>query len=276
MVFRLVMLFMQRGGKMLDINREILLVRDKKITVADLKIALENLNIKAGDVLCVHSQIFGLGKPLVDKNEFMGTIIQIFQETIGRTGTLIMPTFSYSFCNKEIYDINNSPSVVGVLTEYFRNMSDVYRTAHPIFSFALWGNRIEEYLDVGPDAFSLDSVYGKMIRDNGKILMFGANKGYTFYYLAEEHVNVGHRYFKNFEGQIKDSNGHTYFTQVPYFVRDLSIISEMNEEKVSKFLLENECQKQIGFAKGTIAVVDCKKTYDMLVKVLRENEKRFL
>lgn len=261
---------------MLDLNKEILSFRDKKISVGDLKKTLESLQIKEGDVICVHSQIFGLGKPLVGKDEFVQIIIRVFQEIIGQKGMLIMPTFSYSFCNKETYDMRNSPSTVGVMTEYFRNMPDVHRTAHPIFSFALWGDRIENYLDIGPDAFSLDSVYGKMIRDNGKIVMFGANKGYTFYYLAEEHVNVGHRYFKNFEGQVKDSNGHTYFTNVPYFVRDLSIISEMDEEKVSKFLLENDCQEQINFAKGTIAVVDCKKTYDMLIEALREDEKKFL
>lgn len=261
---------------MIDPKKEILMAGDTKLSVGDLRNALDILKIKTGDVVCVHSQLFSLGKPLVGKEEFVETIVKVLQEIVGREGMLIMPTFSYSFCKNEVYDMNKSPSTVGLMTEFFRNMSEVCRTAHPIFSFALWGERKEEYLDIGPDAFGLDSVYGRMIQDGGKILMFGANKGYTFYYLAEEHVNVSHRYFKNFSGKIIDDSGHIYTANIPYFVRDLSQKSDLNEEKLLKFLLKNDCQKQVGFGKGTLAVIDCCRAYDVLVKTLREEESSFL
>lgn len=258
------------------LQQEFVQVGEKIYTVRDLYKILERLQISQGDVLCVHSQIFSLGKPLVSKDNFLEIIIRVLQEMVGNCGMLIMPAFSYSFCRNEVFDVTNTPSTVGLLTEHFRKSDGVVRSPHPIFSFSIWGNRKEEYIDIGPDAFSLDSIYGKMLRDSGKIMMLGANKGYTFYHLAEEHVNVGHRYFKNFQGQMIDTKGNSKGIQVPYFVRDLSFKSDLDEEKLSIFLLENELQEQVPFGKGTIGVFECKDVYKALVKVLRTDERRFL
>lgn len=259
-----------------ELRQEFVQAGRKIYTVRNLYEILEKLQIRQGDVLCVHSQIFSLGKPLVSKKDFLEIIIRILEERVGNSGTLIMPTFSYSFCRNEVFDVINTPSTVGLLTECFRKSDGVVRSLHPIFSFSVWGNRKEEYIDIGPDAFSLDSVYGKMLRDNGKILMLGANKGYTFYHLAEEHVNVEHRYFKNFQGQMINTNGTIKAIQVPYFVRDLSFKSDLDEEKISTFLVENKLQKQVSFGKGTIGVFECRKVYKALVKALRLEERRFL
>ena len=257
-------------------GKKILRVDNLELTTEDLKKQIQELGINKGDVLCVHSELFKLGKPLLHKESFLKEIVILLQELVGKEGTLIMPTFSYSFCKNELFDLKVSSSTVGILTEYFRTMENVKRTKHPIFSFAVWGKKQEEYLDIGPDAFSLDSVYGKMIYDDGKILMLGANKGYTFYYLAEEHMNVSHRYFKIFDGQVKDELGQVYDTKVPYFVRDLSIKSDVDEEKLARFLLDNGYQKQKDFAKGMIGVFECKKVYSALNKELRKDNKIFL
>ena len=260
----------------MNLEKYVLKIGDKMVTIKDLYNVLEKLSIQKGDVLCVHSQLYSLGTPLLPREEFLHIIIKVLQDLVGNKGMLIMPTFSYSFCKGEIYDINETPSTVGVLTEYFRKLLDVRRTNHPIFSFAIWGDRVEEYLDIGPDAFGFDSVYGKMLRDNGKLLMLGANKGYTFYHIAEEHINVSHRYFKNFSGQVRNERGMLYHTNVPYFVRDLSIKSSVDEKKVETFLLENGCQKQITFGKGTISIIDCKNMYDKMIDVLRKKPQMFL
>lgn len=245
------------------------------INTVDLYETLKSLGIQQGDIICVHSHLMGFGKPTIKKQDFLKAIVETLIETVGYEGTLIMPAFSYSFCKNEIFDMENTPSVIGILTEYFRKLPGVKRTWHPIFSFAIGGKMLDEYLDVGPDAFGHDSVYGKMLRDSGKIVMLGGNYGYTFYHLCEEHVDVNHRYFKNFSGTIIN-RGRVSFVNVPYFVRNLEMKSSLDEEKLSCFLLEEGCQKQLNFAKGTIAVVDCKEMYDTVCGVLKIDEKRFL
>lgn len=251
------------------------IVGEKTINVMDLYETLELLGVKKNDVICVHSHLMSFGKPMLKKQDFLGAIVKVLFESIGECGTLIMPTFSYSFCKNEVFDIQNTPSDVGVLTNYFRTINYVRRTWHPIFSFAISGAKTEDYLDIGPDAFGLDSVYGKMLRDKGKIVMVGDNKGYTFYHLAEEHLNVNYRFFKNFSGTIITPE-KKYETSVPYFVRYLDRKSILDEKKLSQFLLETKCQKQIEFANGTVSVVDCEKMYYHVCSALKINQERFL
>ena len=256
-------------------NIDISIVGEKVINTADLYETLRLLGVGYGDVICVHSDLMGFGKPLLRKKDFLKAIIEVLTEVIGECGTLIMPTFSYSFCKNDVFDTENTPSDVGVLTEYFRTMDCVRRTWHPIFSFAISGKKVEDYLDIGPDAVGLDSVYGKMIRDKGKLVMLGNNKGYTLYHLAEEHINVGHRYFKNFSGNIVTPEKE-YKTSIPYFVRYLERKSILDEKKLSEFLIEIGCQKQVEFARGSIAVVDCERMYFETCKALKINEEKFL
>lgn len=260
---------------MLDFNLKLIEHNGIPYYTRDLLDELKGLGIQKGDILCVHSQIFNLGKPLLPKHEFLHELVLILEELVGEEGTLIMPAFSYSFCNGEIFDVMNTPSTVGILTECFRREVGVKRTHHPNFSFSVWGKKQNEFLDVGPDAFGFDSVYGKMMRNGGKILMLGANIGYTFYYLAEEHVQVTHRYFKVFEGEIKDGNSKKQVT-VPYFVRKLDRNSEFSEAKLVDYLLEKKIQKQKSFGKGTLAIFDCLRMYEAVVEVLKEDNEFFL
>ena len=80
--------------------------------------ALEQIGVKAGDDICVHSSLMRLGKILVTPKQLLDTLIAAFREVIGPQGTLIMPTFTYSYCHQQIYDVLHTPSTMGILTEY--------------------------------------------------------------------------------------------------------------------------------------------------------------
>lgn len=89
----------------------------------DLNYTLEKLGLKQGDTLCIHSELFRLGEVLVSKQEFLQSIIDSFFQVIGNKGTLIMPTFSYSFNRYKNYDKIHTKSTMGILSEYFRTMA---------------------------------------------------------------------------------------------------------------------------------------------------------
>lgn len=245
-------------------------------TAMDYIDCLERIGVTARDILCVHSSLLGFGRPYVSKEKFLDTIIKIFQFVLGPRGTLIMPTFTYSFCNNEIYDVNQSPSTVGVLTEYFRKMEGVKRTKHPIFSFAVWGEQADEYIENDSvDAFGDNGVYGKLIRDNGKLLLFGAPRGYTFYYLSEERVRVDHRYFKYFQGEVKDKES-SYIIEVPYYVRKLDKKSILDEDKLSSYLKETCIQSEVKLGRASLLLNPCREMYDSCCKTLSKTQDYFL
>lgn len=45
--------------------------KDKNYIKKDLIITLEKLGIKKGDILCVHTELFNFGFPLLSKKEYL-------------------------------------------------------------------------------------------------------------------------------------------------------------------------------------------------------------
>lgn len=248
---------------------------ESEYKVCDLQDALWELGIRQGDTVCVHSQLYSLGMAGMPRNEYLNMIIKVLKEAVGENGTLIMPAFSYSFCRKEIFDVQKSKSTVGILTEFFRTSGDVSRTVHPIFSFSVWGRRREEFTDISTDAFSMESVYGRMIQGNDKMVLLGADKGYTIYYLAEESVGVSHRFFKDFSGIVRDGEKE-YELTVPYYVRHLDKRSEENPQSVSRYLLEKGIERSVPFGWGSISGFQCRPMFESIVEKLKDDETYFL
>src|SRR3989338_8744593 len=102
-------------------KNKILFKNEKKdFRQKDVINALKKAGIKNGDTLMVHADLarFGKLRNIINKKEFVDVFIEAFLKVIGKEGTLIVPTFTYSFCKNEIYDPDNTPSTVNfVFTE---------------------------------------------------------------------------------------------------------------------------------------------------------------
>lgn len=260
----------------MELNTVLITSKDTQYHVKYFLEKFERLGIKKGDTICVHSQLFLLGAPACRKHELLSYLCKILLECIGENGTLIMPAFTYSFCRKEVFDVRNTPSTVGILTEYFRQLPDTDRTVHPIFSFAVYGKRKKEFLDIGLDAFDdKNSVYGKMLQSNDKILLLGAPRGYTFYYLAEQSVGVSHRFYKHFTGEIIDGDKR-YCMTVPYYVRHLDMVSAEDEDKVNEYLTKQKIQTVEALCNGSISMFECRSMFECCTEKIKQDETFFL
>ncbi|EGO0809470.1 aminoglycoside N(3)-acetyltransferase [Campylobacter lari] len=229
---------------------------DKKYSNIDLIEAFKKLGIKKGDILCVHTELFNFGTPLLPRNEFLQTILDCFFEVIGKEGTLIMPTFTYSFCKNEVYDKLNSPTSMGALNEYFRKQAGVKRTNDPIFSFAIKGAKKELFLKDTTSCFEIGSVYDIFQKLNGKIILFGSSQtGYTFSHYIEEQMRVPYRFYKTFEGIIHDENGRIYHKKINYYVRKLEQKYEVSEKQIN-ILKNNNIFDLCTFANADIVSIN--------------------
>ncbi len=115
------------------------------IDAAAIGEALAAIGVRSGDTALVHSDAIVAAQlpPLPDAKR-LDLLIEALQASVGSEGTLVMPTFSYSFTKNETYDVLNTPSTVGMLTEHFRTQTDVCRSADAIFSVAARGSGAEE------------------------------------------------------------------------------------------------------------------------------------
>lgn len=201
--------------------------------ITELKDVLIKLGVKSGSIICISSDVTSFGIPAVVKEEVlksgMGHLLQsyleTFQSVIGEDGLIIMPTFTYSACRGEVYDVQNSPSTVGAFTDWFRKQPGVVRSLHPIFSFAGWGKRAMDFLMLEDyDSFGTGSIFDKLYQANADYVLFGVDMqhGATYVYYSEQKHGVYYRYFKNFSAEIKNNDEIKKIT-AKYFVRDLNL-----------------------------------------------------
>ena len=137
----------------------------------EFKKALESAGIKKGDLVFTHIGYGFLGKPKnCENNEHVcQLILDSFLEILGDDGTLLVPTYTYSFCENHDFDVKNSPSTIGPFPEFFRKQKNVIRSEDPIFSVAGIGSKSKELLyNLPHTCFGKNSIYDRL-RKNRQI-----------------------------------------------------------------------------------------------------------
>ncbi|ECR3229712.1 aminoglycoside N(3)-acetyltransferase [Campylobacter coli] len=255
--------------------KELLKYNGKIYTQNDLIEALVKLDIQKGDIVCSHSEIYGFGTPLLPIKDFLNALLECIFEVIGKEGTFIMPTFTYSFCKNEIYNKVNSKCTVGALNEFFRKQQGVKRTNDPIFSFAVKGANEKLFLNKEQKScFDENCAYAILTQNNGKILNFGNDGCFTFIHYPEEVYQISYRYNKNFHGIIIDENGKKYQKNINYFVRKEGQFPI--EKKIQDFLIQNKNYKQISFGGKTISLYCCKQAFEDFLNIFNIDQNYFL
>lgn len=244
----------------------------------DLIYAINNLNIKKGDIICIHSEIYNLGIPLVSNKILLKQILKSFEEVVGPDGTIIMPTFTYSFCNKEIYDKVNSTTKIGVLNEFFRKQKNVKRTNDPMFSFAVKGAKEKLFLKDTTSCFGIDSVYDILTKNMGKLIFFGnwELEGMTYFHYLEELAQVSYRYYKSFSGKIIDENGIIKEKKINFYCRNTEKKSTASLRIVLNLLNLKNKINITNYAGSTISSINIIDIYEECLKKLKNNETFFL
>src|SRR5687768_10017500 len=135
---------------------------------------------------------------------------------------LWMPAFNYDFPRSAVFDVRQTPAQLGPLPERFRSSRSEWRTAIPIFSVA--GTGPEPSIAWGPntDPFGSDSIFARLVADDGVILYYGDTFHYnTIVHHAERFFGPAYRYDKVFPGNVIHADGATSAGTLLYHVRPL-------------------------------------------------------
>ncbi|MBA3665073.1 MAG: AAC(3) family N-acetyltransferase [Bacteroidetes bacterium] len=148
------------------------------VTQEVIENALAKNGIHQGDTVMLHSSLSKIGFVKGGAE----TVIQAFLKVIGGQGTLVMPSFpavgyNYDYLNAfPVFDIKNTPSKMGVITEVFRKMKGVKRSFHPTDSVCALGPQAE-YLTSTHfgrlTPYDENSPFFKLTKLNAKIVMIG-------------------------------------------------------------------------------------------------------
>ncbi|MBC8332851.1 MAG: AAC(3) family N-acetyltransferase [Anaerolineae bacterium] len=242
------------------------------LTFDQLVTEFQAIGVQAGDVLLVHSAYKSLGG--VDGGP--QTVIDALLHVLGEDGTLIMPTFNFDFCKGAPWDVNETPSHMGIITELVRKDPRSQRVFHPIYSFAVIGAQAgfltaERY----KSSYERKSLFGKLCRLDGKIMVVGLpyNDSMTFFHHVEEIEGVDYRYLKTFTGMITDENGKTYEDSFQMLVRDIEQGVETMVDPMGALAEEAGLitVAQIGQAK--VSLMNANQIYDFTAREMRRDPK---
>lgn len=150
------------------------------------------LGIRPGCCLLVHSSLSALGYCVGGAD----TVLDSLLEQLGPLGTLVLPTHTWRTFNRgqRHFDVLNTPSQVGHISEVFRKRKGAIRSLHPTHSVAALGAAQDDLvkdhlLSTGP--CGKGSPYDRLMDMDGQVLMLGVGlKNNTCFHTVEALAEV--------------------------------------------------------------------------------------
>jgi len=181
----------------------------KILSRRELLDGLSALGIGAGDVVHVQSDLRRIGPVDAPMTvEGLGSFyLDAFRDLLGHRGTLTTCTaFEDHGRYGTPYVREESPSRVGMFSEYVRTRPGAVRSMHPIMSVTAIGDRAEELCGgTHYDGFGWTSPWGRLHRANAKILTLGMGRdggGTTFFHYVEKLYGVPYQYTKIYTAPV--------------------------------------------------------------------------
>jgi len=153
-------------------------IAGKSLTKADIVNDLKGIGIHIGDTILVHSALSQIGH----LSEGPKTFVDALKEVVGDSGHILMPTspnnvYQLNYIrNSPFFDVKNSPSKTGKITEYFRTMPETVRSIHPTEPVSVYGPNKDYFVKDHFKAltpYNAESPFYRVGEARGKILYIG-------------------------------------------------------------------------------------------------------
>ncbi len=250
-----------------------------EISESQFKDLLVNwFELKQGDVVFIHSSM--------SKTKFsfsVDRLVEMILEVIGSEGTILLPCWDIETNAKDflelnsdyVFDVENSKTKLGKLSEYVRNMKGAYRSKNAINSIVGYGKRAEELLSEHHlDIYSCGklSPFYKMLNYPSKIIGLGVDFRYlTFVHCVED--------CKEFKCPVKTRYDKVFKVKVNYngeqhLIETLVAHKNIGFRDVPVFFI-NHISSTIATTKKIYGAhffkADAKKLYDEIGKLAEQN-----
>jgi aminoglycoside 3-N-acetyltransferase len=155
--------------------------------------ALRTIGLETGDTAYVHTSMSGFsgfrGKPT--------DIVATLEKVLGPEGTVLMPSHPFSGSalvyaqSGQLFDVNRTPSRMGLVSELFRRGPGTVRSQHPTHAVVGRGAKASAFLnghELARTPCGLHSPYAGLADADAKILLLGVGIGVLTYWHHLEEV----------------------------------------------------------------------------------------
>jgi aminoglycoside 3-N-acetyltransferase len=155
---------------------------------------LARLGVAQGDTVLLHSSFAA-------NHGYRGSIgglIDALLAAVGPDGNLMMVSLPYRtsslhyLANLKEFDVRSTPSMMGLVSEYFRRRENVVRSLHPTHPILACGARAEWIVAAHPDCLypcGPATPFDRLLELDGKVLFFNVPFAvFTFFHYLEHLV----------------------------------------------------------------------------------------
>lgn len=234
---------------------------------------LADIGIQRTDTLLVHSSMKSIGQVEGGAD----TVLDALSEYV-KKGLLVLPAHTWSYINADnpLFDVRESKSCVGLLSEMFRGRPNVIRTLHPTHSLNALGQDAAEFTS-GQEKFDTpcapQSCYGKLEQRDAKVLLIGVDfSRNTLVHCIEEVAQVSGRMTDSHEQLfVKDYNGD--LIRVPS--RRHSHANSDTYVKLEPVMFQRGVLHKVKFGSAECLYFCAKDLFAVTLKLLHKNPRLF-
>jgi len=243
----------------------------------DVYNALKNVGANECETLFIHSDImFGTVPKGFKRKEYLSILYSVINDL--KVKNIIVPTFTYSFCNQEDFDVNKSVTSMGAFNEYIRKQQDRYRTLDPLLSLSVPVSLKDKFDCISNHSLGegsgLDIVH-KL--SDVKFLFMGTHMGECFTYLhyIEKMKEVPYRFDLGFNGKVIDYNQEE--RNIKQYIHTACFgVKPKNFYDFEEQLISDSKMKKCILADSFLECVDEKVVYKEIVDALERDINTFL
>ena len=232
-------------------------------------LTLQKIGINHNDTILIHSSLKSIGPIEGGPQE----LINILKEYL-YDGLLIFPTHTWNVMNQDDmqFDIDNTDSCVGALTNIARKTPGFLRSPHPTHSVCAYGKNAKWYIEhdlnattpVGPN-----NCFGVLKEINAKMLFIGAPLSkITFVHSIEEEFDVKDRFTDKIYHFTTKYNGKIIDYFMPKHYSKYNPHLSEHYEKLLPIMLDRNIAKQFYFGNANSYIIDTKKCHQLVSKIL--------
>lgn len=253
-------------------------MKSSEYEYSDVVETLEQSGLEKGDVVYSHSNLGYFGRPdgVTSKVGVCDLWQRAFLSVLGESGTLVVPTFSYSFGSDQetrLFDVRQTPGVGGMFPEFVRTNSPSTRSLDPMFSVSAIGARQEDLTrDVGDVVFGEESIWARLLDHNAMIVNLNIDITSTFIHFAEYRSAVPYRKDRTFQGTVIDQEGNARGAVSIFNCRDLSDPNNRTRcHAINEIAHAEGLARTLRLGKGTLCTIRSKDYFDLVARLVAED-----
>ena len=240
---------------------------------------LQELIKPSTEYLYVHSGIdFGVPNSKVARSYLLSELYDSIR--LATRANLIFPSYTFSFCNNEVFDVVKTKSRMGVLSEFVRAQDFSLNSSDPLMSNSFVGTKISVFDKQSKASLGDDSTFKILsLLPNVEFLFFGVKLSdcFTYMHFLEKEADVSYRYERVFSGNIVDpQSGLIKASEHSLYVRYSNAKPSNGSEKFEKRLQNESVAHTLTLGNSSLTIVDKDLSSIIFNEMLAQNPKEFI